>query len=236
MMLSSISKHDMTDVSNVLFYDETFLSEVRSSHEKFEYLEFLALCHTVMMDDGHYNAASPDELALINFAKMCGVEYAGTSDDNEIVLKVFGEERRYQLLDIMEFNSKRKRMSVVVRDEEGKVWMLTKGADNMIIDRSKITQMGDVFGEMMGYLNKFAVEGLRTLLLSKREMSEEEYTLYKSKMVDARSLLVGRKEAVEIVEEQYEVGLRIIGATAIEDRLQDQISETIFVRNCYIIG
>ena len=212
-----------------MFYDQTFLSDYKENEDKYKYLEFLALCHTVMLDDGVYNAASPDELALINFAKMCGVEYAGTSDDNEILLEVHGETRRYQMLDILEFTSKRKRMSVIIRDEEGKIWMLTKGADNMIIDRSKITEMGDVFGNMMGHLNRFAVEGLRTLLLASREMGEEEYALYKSQMIEARSLLIGRAEAVEKVEEKYEVGLKILGATAIEDRLQDQISDTIYV-------
>lgn len=229
MMENCIENYNLKNVSNVMFYDETFLSDYKEDDQKFQYLEFLALCHTVMLDDGIYNAASPDELALINFAKMCGVEYAGTSDDNEIILEVHGQTKRYQLLDIMEFTSKRKRMSVIVRDEEGKIIMLTKGADNMIIDRSRITEMGDVFGNMMGHLNRFAVEGLRTLLLAKREMEEEEYALYKSQMVEARSLLVGRAEAVEIVEEKYEVGLQILGATAIEDRLQDQISDTIYV-------
>ena len=48
-------------------------------------MELLALCHSVIIDDQdpaniHYNASSPDELALVNFAKMMGVEFVGVDD------------------------------------------------------------------------------------------------------------------------------------------------------------
>jgi phospholipid-transporting ATPase len=229
LMQNSIIKYNLKEVENVIFYDEDFLNQIQQSPEKVEYLEFLALCHTIIIDQGKYNAASPDELALVNFAKMCGIEYCGINDNNEIEIDFFGEIKKYELLDVLEFNSKRKRMSVVIKNEQGKIFMLTKGADNKIIERSKITQMGNVFDELMKNLNLFAIEGLRTLLLAKKEMSEEEYLAYKDQMNNARSLLDGREKAVEDVEELYEQELSIIGMTAIEDRLQDEIEHTILV-------
>ena len=76
-----------------------------------------ALCHTVIIDqsgdDLIYNAASPDELALVSFAKWCGVEYRGKDENNNMIINFLGKEFRYKELHVFEFNSDRKRMSVV---------------------------------------------------------------------------------------------------------------------------
>lgn len=230
-MEESINKHGLKHVENVLFYDENFLGSMKEDPSKQNYLEFLALCHNIMVNKGEYNATSPDELALVNFAKMCGIEFLGTNDENEMELNYFGQIRKYQLLSTLEFNSSRKRMSVIVRNEEGEIWMLTKGADNKIIERSQTSKMGETFVGLMEHLNAYAIEGLRTLLISSKQMSEEEYDSFKGKMDKAKSLLNGREEAVAAVEEEFETNLNILGLTAIEDRLQDQISESIFVRS-----
>ncbi len=83
-----------------------------------------------------YNASSPDELALVNAAKYLGVEFAERTDDNIIVINYKGTQFKYKLLQIIEFNSNRKRMSVIVRDElDKKIRIICKGADSEISKR-----------------------------------------------------------------------------------------------------
>ena len=70
----------------------------------------MALCHTIICDvDSNgvpiYNASSPDELALVNWAKFCGVEYMGMDENNNMLVNIFGSIHKYQLLHVLEFNS-----------------------------------------------------------------------------------------------------------------------------------
>lgn len=81
---------------------------------------FLACCHTIVIDDkkGTYNAASPDELALVNAAKQFGFEFKGMDASENMLIenKIAGKTLKYQLLNVCEFDSTRKRMSVILRD------------------------------------------------------------------------------------------------------------------------
>lgn len=100
---------------------------------------FLSVCHTIIIDGkkGTYNAASPDELALVNFAKQYGFEFTGfDKDDNMTVLiKRTGKIHKFQLLHVCEFTSTRKRMSVIVKDETGKIIVMCKGADSVVFEK-----------------------------------------------------------------------------------------------------
>lgn len=80
-------------------------------------------------------ASSPDELALINFAKLSGYEYIGTDDNNKIIIKARGETHEYELLHTLEFSSKRKRMSVIVRNKNNEIILYSKGADSVLIEK-----------------------------------------------------------------------------------------------------
>lgn len=94
----------------------------------------LALCHTIILDErtGKYNASSPDELALVNAAKYFGVEFRKRDEDNNMIVNFKGIELKYKLLNILEFNSTRKRMSVIVQDSANNIWLLCKGADSIL--------------------------------------------------------------------------------------------------------
>lgn len=80
----------------------------------------LACCHTILIDEetNEYQASSPDELALINFAKYSGYEFKGIDMQNIITIKKGLEGCKYKVKVeyILEFNSDRKRMSIVIRD------------------------------------------------------------------------------------------------------------------------
>lgn len=103
-------------------------------------LILLACCHTVIVDPNNgnplYNSSSPDELALVNAAKFFGIKFINRDIENNITLIMpDGEVLTYALLNILEFNSDRKRMSVIVKEPGGKIILMCKGADNVIKQR-----------------------------------------------------------------------------------------------------
>ena len=102
-------------------------------------LVFLACCHSIIIDYkvGKYNSSSPDELALVNAAKQFGYEFKDRDgDDNIIILnKRTNEELKYKLLNVCDFTSTRKRMSCILRNPEGRIVLMCKGADSVITER-----------------------------------------------------------------------------------------------------
>lgn len=117
-------------------------------HADFEALKdvlmHLAVCHTVVIDKvkGVYNAASPDELALVEGAKAEGYEFVGRETDNVMVVRdSLGYTLRYKVLQVLEFNSTRKRMSVIVENyQTGYIELYSKGADSIM---EKLLKKGD---------------------------------------------------------------------------------------------
>ena len=131
-------------VTNVNFDDPEFWRQWRDitapNHEFLRRVVYnLAICHTIIVDekDGelNYNASSPDELALTNAARHFGVVFKERDENGNIVIydKILDETIVYELLNIVEFSSARKRMSVIVRGPDGQILCLTKGADSIMI-------------------------------------------------------------------------------------------------------
>jgi magnesium-transporting ATPase (P-type) len=133
----------------------------------------LALCHTIIVDEktGKYNASSPDELALVNAAKFFGAVFKKRDEENNMIIELNGEERRYKLLNILEFNSTRKRMSVIIEesvpgpDGYNNIHILTKGADSIILPRLNQERCAFI-KDTERFVDQYAREGLRTLLLA----------------------------------------------------------------------
>lgn len=188
----------------------------------------MGLCHSIIYEDYQYLATSPDELALVNFAKMWGVEFKGKNALNKIFLEVFQEETKFELLHRLEFTSPRKRMSVILKDPNGKILLICKGADNEIFKRAKNSR---ILESLQKNVDTFAREGLRVLVIGKKELSNEEYIEFDQKMRDAkRELNINKKLIIEQIQDEIENDLTIIGATGIEDLLQDEIKNTIKVK------
>ena len=99
------------------------------------------MCHTIIVEnkDGEiqYNASSPDELALTNAARFFGVEFSERNSNNMIIIhdKIKKTHYQFELLNVIEFTSTRKRMSVIVKNWENKIICMTKGADSIIVPR-----------------------------------------------------------------------------------------------------
>lgn len=64
-------------------------------------------------------------------------------------------------------------MTVVVRTPENKILVICKGADSIIEKRLRPRQ--EVLTVTQGFLDAYAKQGLRTLLIASKELSEAEY-------------------------------------------------------------
>ncbi|XP_072778427.1 phospholipid-transporting ATPase IC-like isoform X1 [Taeniopygia guttata] len=213
-----------------LFYDHYLIEQIKSGKEpeiqKFFFL--LAICHTVMADtsDGqlNYQAASPDEGALVTAARNFGYVFLSRTQST-ITISEMGVERTYDVLAILDFNSDRKRMSVIVREAGGSIRLYCKGADTVIYERLHPRNVMREATEEA--LDVFASETLRTLCLCYRDISQDEFEVWNKKFQAASLATSHRDEALDKVYEEIEKNLILLGATAIEDKLQDGVPETI---------
>ncbi|XP_010842846.1 PREDICTED: phospholipid-transporting ATPase IK isoform X2 [Bison bison bison] len=214
----------------LLFCNAQLLQAVRANQDwrVREFWRVLAVCHTVMVQEKNnqlvYQAASPDEEALVTAARNFGYVFLARTQDS-ITLMELGEECVYQVLAMMDFNSIRKRMSVLVRKPEGSIYLYTKGADTVIYER--LQKKGETEWATEEALASFAKETLRTLCLACKEVDEEVYEEWRQRHQEASILLQNRAQALHQVYEEMEQSLQLLGATAIEDRLQDGVLETI---------
>ncbi|XP_055103219.2 phospholipid-transporting ATPase IK isoform X3 [Symphalangus syndactylus] len=214
----------------LLFHNAALLHLVRSNRDEAvrEFWRLLAICHTVMVRESHhqllYQAACPDEEALVTAARNFGYVFLSRTQDTITIVEL-GEERVYQVLAIMDFNSMRKRMSVLVRKPEGTICLYTKGADTVIFER--LHRRGATEFATEEALAAFAQETLRTLCLAYREVAEDIYEDWQQRHQEASLLLQNRAQALQQVYNKMEQNLKLLGATAIEDRLQDGVPETI---------
>ena len=329
------------------------------------FLLSLALCHTCtpeVQENGgtDFQAASPDELALVRAAQELGylvidrpartitLTHPDGSEHDERLTETF------EILDVIEFSSKRKRMSIIVRFPNGKICIFCKGADSVILPRFKLASLAfqkakevvrrastrksleveqvlrrmsehspkpsfsmnrssfnlsrksigqgrpsmastklrpvrdeldswlrerendtelpddrnayhptrasmgklsrgssellsswgeDYFEELVDdsivlddaavfercfqHIDDFASEGLRTLLFGYRYLEEKEYAGWKKIYNDATTSLVDRQDLIENAGEMIEQNFDLAGATAIEDKLQNGVPDTV---------
>ncbi|KAL6816090.1 hypothetical protein V8C40DRAFT_254445 [Trichoderma camerunense] len=322
-----------------------------------EYLLAMALCHSCLPEnkDGKmdFQAASPDELALVRAAQEMGYSVV-QRNSKQITVQVTQtdgsvERLKYDILDIIEFSSARKRMSIVVRYPDGRISVICKGADSAILPRLRLSSLAmqkatevrqsadleherfrrseqleprnsfggrpsfsvrrnptitrersvhrpsmnrsksfelnkltrrseerprpsfnvnsrgasfdisnrhllgpmsphapppldprlsfledsgifdesEVFTKCFKHLDDFATEGLRTLLFAQKFVSEQEYRSWKKLYDDATTSLTDRQEKIEAAGEMIEQAFELVGGSAIEDKLQKGVPETI---------
>uniref|UniRef100_A0A8C6KSV6 Phospholipid-transporting ATPase n=1 Tax=Nothobranchius furzeri TaxID=105023 RepID=A0A8C6KSV6_NOTFU len=207
------------------FVDHLLVANIKSKKDKdaLEFFKLLSLCHTVMVEsnDGElvYQAASPDEGALVTAARNFGFVFLSRTQDT-ITISEMGREATYEMLALLDFNSDRKRMSIVLKFPDGRIRLYCKGADTVIYERlSPNTRHKDA--------TQRALDTLRTLCLCYKDISASEYESWSRKHKDAQLTMVDRDAALDRVYEEIETNLMLIGATAIEDKLQDGVPETI---------
>ncbi|WZY76744.1 hypothetical protein YC2023_023128 [Brassica napus] len=203
-----------------------------------QFFRVLAICHTAIpeLDEETgkytYEAESPDEASFLAAAREFGFEFCKRTQSSVFIRERFSSsgqivEREYKVLNLLDFTSKRKRMSVVVRDEEGQLLLLCKGADSIIFER--LAKNGKTYlGPTTKHLTEYGEAGLRTLALAYRKLDEEEYSAWNSEFQKAKtSIGSDRDELLETGADMIEKDLILIGATAVEDKLQKGVPQCI---------
>lgn len=180
--------------------------------------------HDPKTNDISYQSSSPDELALVKASNQVGITLSErTKDYIEIIEN--GIRKEYQILAEFPFNSDRKRMSVIF-ENNGKYFLYCKGADSLMTPRVKWEpgQEEKVFDD----LEKFAIDGLRTLVMAKREITSQAYRDFADKQNQLEtSSYRDKEERLFRLYDEYEQDLEFVGASAIEDKLQRNVAPTI---------
>ncbi|KAL5460352.1 hypothetical protein EMCRGX_G033797 [Ephydatia muelleri] len=219
---SSLKNIQMTPLQDVLE------SRHQCRDEVMEFLKVMAICHSVIPEqtrDGViYRSSSPDEQALVNAARSLGIVFESRTPDT-ITIDVMGYKEEYKILNLLEFSSARKRMSVIVRKPNGTIKLFCKGADSVIYGR---LHPNDPLSKVTGnHLERFAVSGLRTLCVTETVLEEDVYEKWSEKYYQASIALEKREERLDQVSEEIELNLCLLGATAIDDKLQTDVPESI---------
>ncbi|KAL5759658.1 hypothetical protein ACOSQ2_018496 [Xanthoceras sorbifolium] len=203
-----------------------------------EFFRCLAICHTVLPEGEEspekirYQAASPDEAALVTAAKNFGFFFYRRTPTmiyvRESHVEKMGniEDVSYEILNVLEFNSTRKRQSVVCRYPDGRLVLYCKGADTVVYERLADGNE-DINKVTREHLEQFGSSGLRTLCLAYRDLSPDMYEKWNEKFIQAKSSLRDRELKLDEVGELIEKDLILIGCTAIEDKLQEGVPACI---------
>lgn len=198
-----------------------------------EYLTLLAVCNNCVLDVEKddptkikYHAESPDEVALVQFAAQSGVKLIERRKNGDVVVDVMGEQVIYNVMVTLEFSSDRRRSTVFVKTPLGKIIAWSKGADNVMFARTNeaAKPMVKTTLKHVGYFSK---TGLRTLAVCRKELSEKQFKKFFDDYERAASSLKDREKLVEEVSDAMEREFDLIGCTAIEDKLQQGVPDTI---------
>jgi len=187
-------------------------------------------------DEIVFYASSPDEKALVEACVKFGVRFAGEVEtENNNILQLCdtrsGVEvmRDYEKLNLLEFDSTRKRMSVILKNRSNNtIIMYTKGAESSIIPRCIESPF---IGETNSHINEYALVGLRTLAIASRELSQQQYDTFVQNLDTAAQSMENREKNMRDVFDEIESNMTLIGATAVEDKLQEGVRDTLVKMN-----
>ncbi|KAA8544652.1 hypothetical protein F0562_019436 [Nyssa sinensis] len=202
------------------------------------FFRIMALCHTgIPIEDNEtdklqYEAESPEEVSFLIASQEFGFKFCRRTQSTMVLKELdpssgLEVEREYKLLNLLEFSSSRKRMSVIVSNEDGQIFLLCKGADNIVLDR--LAENGRTYEEATSlHLSSYAEDGLRTMAFAYRIVEVTEYEHWNSIFTKAKTTIGPRREELlERASEMIEKDLILLGAVAVEDKLQQGVPECI---------
>ncbi|KAI4966338.1 hypothetical protein ZWY2020_041222 [Hordeum vulgare] len=184
-----------------------------------EFFLALATCNTIvpLIVDGpdpkkkviDYQGESPDEQALVSAAAAYGFVLVERSSGH-IVIDVLGQKQRFDVLGLHRFDSDRKRMSVIIGCPDKTVKLFVK-----------------MLSSQLKHLHSYSSVGLRTLVIGVRELSQAEFQEWQMAYEKASTALLGRGNLLRSVAANIERNMRLLGASGVEDKLQDGVPEAI---------
>ena len=182
-----------------------------------------------------YLCSSSDEKCLLNFARYCGYTFVDRSVDNIITIEKIVDQSKiykinYSIANILEFTSERQRMSVIIKskDLEGKDTYLLyiKGSD-YIINKKVANKNTNIYKNISKKIKEYSEKGLRILVFGYKAISLEEYNKFDIKYKDILYNLNHEENDLSDLYDEIEDGIELLGVSAIEDELQNNVKETI---------
>ncbi|KAJ0892940.1 putative P-type phospholipid transporter [Helianthus annuus] len=211
-------------------------NDTKSSKDIYDFFLALAACNTIvpivvntsnpkekLID---YQGESPDEQALVYAAAAYGFMLIERTSGH-IVIDIQGERQRFNVLGMHEFDSDRKRMSVILGYPDSTVKVFVKGADTTMFKVIDESLNLDVVRATETHLHSYSSIGLRTLVVGARALSVSEFDTWQTSYEIASTALMGRAGLLRKVAINLENNLSLLGASAIEDRLQKGVPEAI---------
>jgi len=177
-----------------------------------------------------YQASSPDEVALVTWTESVGLTLVHRDLSSMRLRTPYGQILVFNILQIFPFTSESKRMGIIVRDmSSGEITFYMKGADTVM---STIVQYNDWLEEECGNM---AREGLRTLVVGKKTLTEDQYQDFEHRYTQAKLNISDRATRVMDVQRTLEHDLELLCLTGVEDKLQTDVRPTLeMLRNAGI--
>ncbi|KAK7322490.1 hypothetical protein VNO77_25871 [Canavalia gladiata] len=173
-----------------------------------------------------YQGESPDEQALAYAAAAYGFMLIERTTGH-IVIDIHGKRQRFNVLGMHEFDSDRKRMSVILGYPDNSVTVFVKGADTSMLSVIDKSFNMDLVRATEAHLHSYSSIGLRTLVIGMRELNASESEQWHAAYEAASTAMFGRAAMLRKVSNIVENNLSILGASAIEDKLQQGVPEAI---------
>lgn len=206
------------------------LSRLREKEEQRELELIRERARDALQESIHYQASSPDEMALVVAARALGYFFCKRDQNTFTIAMPNNEMRTYELLNTVDFNSDRKRMSVIVRMPDGEIRLFTKGADMTVLpllSQNPAVNPEALLQQTQQHLSLFSTQGLRVMVIATAVLPPAVYEEWKARYDEAALSFGNRQQRLDAVGAEVERNLQLIGVTAIEDKLQDGVPLTI---------
>ena len=208
-------------------------------------------------NEGKFVASSPEEKATLEVLKDAGYVFLSAELNGTINVSLKGKRVQYKRMAVLPFDSYRKCMTVVVKEMENEssdsnivdtdinnveqreeaIHMFIKGADGVIIPACSssvsacsfsVPDLSSVIDQTQIIVNEYASQGFRTLVYGYKQLSRKEFDLFTYKLEQAKQSMVNRVKFVREAYRELEAkDIQLLGATAIEDKLQEDVAQTI---------
>ena len=214
-----------------------------NKYEPFEkFFTNIIVNHDVLIEENsnneiHFQGASPDEITLVTAAYEFGYCFKSRKE-GYITIEIIEQEPRYKarekkfkILEKFDFTSERQCSSIVVEDETTKIITLyIKGSDKKIFNIIDDYSKSNILSKTKEHLDNFAKQGLRTLCFAFKNISKYDFNQWqnKYKIAQHKSLenKIYEKDLNKLIN-ALESNVTLLGVTALEDKLQDEVEKDI---------
>ena len=174
--------------------------------------------------DNGYQASSPDEIALVQFAASLKMVLSHRTDKTIKIKEPTDKFEEFEILANFPFSSETKRMGIILKNKKyGHIIYYLKGAENVMTKFVK--------KEYIGYIKEnaenLATKGLRTLVLTQKIIPQKDFDKWEQEYEEACASMIDRKKNMDKVVSKLENNMEYLCVTGVEDLLQDDVASTI---------